>query len=200
MGSLYSDVPSWLHRVPAGAKLAVLALAGMLLLLLPSAPYAAWQAGAFALVLALYLSLGAASRPTRRLVRMAAIAAALVAGFHALAGQPVLGLESALRLQSCTMLGAMLTATTRFGELLAVAERCLAPLQRFGVRTERLALQLGLMLRFTEHFFVQWARLDDAHRIRTGKAGGLRLLAPLTIRMLMAARKVADALVIRLGA
>lgn len=197
MGSLYSDIPSWLHRVGAGAKLAVLALAGMLLLLLPSA---AWQAGAFAVVLALYLSLGAASRPTRRLVRMAAIAAALVAGFHALTGRPLLGLESALRLQSCTMLGAMLTATTRFGELLAVAERCLSPLRRLGVRTERLALQLGLMLRFTEHFFVQWARLDDAHRIRTGKAGGLRLLAPLTIRMLMAARKVADALAIRLGA
>lgn len=197
MGSLYSDIPSWLHRVGAGAKLAVLALAGMLLLFLPSA---AWQAGAFAVVLALYLSLGAASRPTRRLVRMAAIAAALVAGFHALTGRPLLGLESALRLQSCTMLGAMLTATTRFGELLAVAEHCLSPLRHFGVRTERLALQLGLMLRFTEHFFVQWARLDDAHRIRTGKAGGLRLLAPLTIRMLMAARKVADALAIRLGA
>lgn len=197
MGSLYSDIPSWLHRVGAGAKLAVLALAGMLLLFLPSA---AWQAGAFAVVLALYLSLGAASRPTRRLVRIAAIAAALVAGFHAFTGRPLLGLESALRLQSCTMLGAMLTATTRFGELLAVAERCLSPLRRLGVRTERLALQLGLMLRFTEHFFVQWARLDDAHRIRTGKAGGLRLLAPLTIRMLMAARKVADALAIRLGA
>lgn len=197
MGSLYSDIPSWLHRVPAGAKLAVLALTGMLLLFLPSV---GWQAGAFALVLALYLSLGAASHPTRRLVRMAAIAAALVAGFHALTGRPALGLESALRLQSCTMLGAMLTATTRFGELLSVAERCLAPLQRFGVRTERLALQLGLMLRFTEHFFVQWSRLNDAYRVRTGKPGGLRLLAPLTIRMLMAARKVADALVMRLGA
>ena len=26
MGTLYSDIPSWLHRVPAGAKLLVLLL------------------------------------------------------------------------------------------------------------------------------------------------------------------------------
>jgi biotin transport system permease protein len=35
--------------------------------------------------------------------------------------------------------------------------------------------------------------------MRTGKAGGLRLLAPLTIQMLLAARRVADTLELRLG-
>jgi biotin transport system permease protein len=56
-----------------------------------------------------------------------------------------------------------------------------------------------MMLRFTEHFFVVWKRLDDAHRLRTGKAGGLRLLAPLTIQMLTSARRVADTLEMRMG-
>ena len=78
-------------------------------------------------------------------------------------------------------------------------ERLLSPLQRLGLKTERLALQLAMMLRFTEHFFVLWKRLDDAHRLRTGKPGGLRLLAPLTIQMLLAARRVADTLELRLG-
>jgi biotin transport system permease protein len=55
------------------------------------------------------------------------------------------------------------------------------------------------MLRFTEHFFVLWKRLDDAHRLRTGRAGGLRLLAPLTIQMLISARRVADTLELRMG-
>jgi biotin transport system permease protein len=72
-------------------------------------------------------------------------------------------------------------------------------LQRIGIKTERLALQLAMMLRFTEHFFVVWKRLDDAHRLRTGKAGGLRLLAPLTIHMLTSARRVADTLEMRMG-
>ena len=53
------------------------------------------------------------------------------------------------------------------------------------------------MLRFTEHFFILWRRLDDAHRLRTGKAGGFKILAPLTIQMLVAARRVADTLHVR---
>ena len=195
MGSLYSDIPSWLHRVPAGAKLLVLALCGLGLLFVVDVP---GQAAAFAVVVILYASLGAASRPTRRLVVAALIASMLVGALHVATGQPLVGLTSGLRLMSATMLGAMLTVTTRFGDLLSVAETLLSPLQRFGVPVERLALQLGLMMRFTEHFFVQWGRMSDAYRVRTGRAGGLRLLAPLTIRMLMTARKVADALSIRL--
>ena len=127
------------------------------------------------------------------------IAAALLVGaLHAATGRPLVGLLSGLRLLSATMLGAMLTVSTRFSDLLSVAEALLAPLGRCGVPVERLALQLGLMMRFAEQFFVQWGRLADAYRIRTGRAGGLRLLAPLTIRMLVTARKVADALSIRL--
>jgi len=81
---------------------------------------------------------------------------------------------------------------------LHVFERLLSPLQRVGVATDQLALQLALMLRFTEHFFVMWRRLDEAHRLRTGKSGGFKILAPLTIQMLLAARRVADALQLRL--
>jgi len=122
-----------------------------------------------------------------------------VAAFHAWMGQAWLGIASALRLLSASLLGAMLTLTTRFDALLAVFEALLWPLRRLGLRTQGLSLGLGLMLRFTEHFFVQWRRLDDAHRARTGKAGGWRLLAPLTIRMLATASRVADALAARLG-
>jgi len=57
---------------------------------------------------------------------------------------------------------------------------------------------LALMIRFTEHFFVQWQKLDEAYRVRTGRAGGFRILAPLCIQMLQAAHRVADALEARL--
>lgn len=195
MGTLYSDIPSWMHRLPAGLKLLLLALSSMALLALSDLRI---QALAFAAIAFLYASLGAASRPTRRLVLVALIASALVGGLHAATGQPWLGLASGLRLVSTTMLGAMLTATTRFGDLLGVAEWLLSPLARLGLPVERLALQLGLMLRFAEQFFVQWQRLADAYQVRTGRSGGWRLLAPLTIHMLITARKVADALAIRL--
>ena len=106
---------------------------------------------------------------------------------------------SALRLACASTLGVALTVTTRPTDLLQVLDTLLAPLARLGVQPQRVSLQLALMLRFTEHFFTQWKKLDDAHRLRTGRAGGLRLIAPLTVQMLQSARRVADAIDARLG-
>ena len=127
------------------------------------------------------------------------VAAALVAGFHLWLGRPDVAAVSALRLACASTLGVALTVTTRPTDLLLVLDALLAPLARLGLRPERLSLQLALMLRFTEHFFVQWQKLDEAHRLRTGRPGGLRLIAPLTVQMLQAAQRVADALYARLG-
>ncbi len=134
-----------------------------------------------------------------RLLKALLVATVLVLGFHAVLGQPLVGMVSTLRMVSATLLGIALTLTTRASALQEVLERVLQPLQRWGLRTERLALQLALMLRFIDHFFVTWQRLDDAYRLRTGRAGGRHLLAPLTLQMLQTARRVADTLDVRLG-
>jgi biotin transport system permease protein len=196
LGSLYSEHQTWLHRVPAALKLLFFALLGTLLFLTDGSTTLALSALACCL---LFVSLGRATRGARKLLVSVLLAGLLILAFHTYMQQAVLGMVSALRLFSASVLGIALTLTTRSRDLLDVFERLLAPLQRVGVRTERLALQLAMMLRFTEHFFVLWKRLDDAHRLRTGKAGGLKLLAPLTIKMLMSARRVADTLELRLG-
>jgi biotin transport system permease protein len=196
MGSLYSEHRTWLHRVPAALKLLLFALLGSLQYAVERPDLLAFGAAACALV---FVSLGRAMWPARKLVLSLLLACGLILAFHAWMGQPQLGQVSVLRLISASLLGMALTLTTRSGDVLQVLEQLLSPLQRFGLKTERLALQLAMMLRFTEHFFVVWKRLDDAHRLRTGKAGGLRLLAPLTIQMLVAARRVADTLELRMG-
>lgn len=196
MRSLYSEHPTWLHRVGAGTKLLGLALAGTALFTV-SQP--AVLAGAAAVVLAMLASLGRAARPATRTLVSIVVASALIVGFHWLAASPMIGIISALRLLSASVLGVMLTLTTRFDALLDAFEMALSPLAMLGLKTDKIALALGLMLRFTEHFFVQWRRLDDAHRARTGRAGGFRLLAPLTIRMLIVSRAVGDALTARSG-
>lgn len=196
MRSLYSAQSTWMHAVPAWVKLAVLSVSGTMLVLVERPVY---LLAACALALLVFASLGA---PAWRRVRMlggVAIAGGLIAVFHWALGTTVQGVVSALRLASAATLALMLTLTTRFEDLLAVIEAVMRPLQRFGVPTERVALGLGLMLRFAENFYVQWQRLDDAHRARTGRGGGLRLLAPLTIRTLQTADRVADALAARLG-
>lgn len=196
MGSLYSEYTTWLHGWRAGAKLLALALLGTLLFALRQP----WMlAAAAVLCVALYVSLGAATRAARRLMVSVLVGAALVAVFHAAMGHWALAATSALRLACAASLGVALTVTTRSGDLVDVLEWLLAPLRPLGVQPARLSLQLALMLRFTEHFFVQWQKLDDAHRLRTGRAGGLRLIAPLTVQMLQTARRVGDALFVRLG-
>jgi biotin transport system permease protein len=161
---------------------------------------APWALGLCALGCAvLWFSLGAATRVARRLIASVLIAAALIAVFHAVMGHYALATVSALRLACASTLGVALTVSTHPTQLLQLLEQLLAPLGRLGFPSERFALQLALMLRFIEHFFVQWKRLDEAHRLRTGKGGGIRLLAPLSIQMLQTARRVADALYARLG-
>ena len=196
MGSLYSEHLTWLHRVPAAFKLLFFAVLGTTQFLMQG--HTALVISAIACCL-MFVSLGQATLPARKLLVSVLLAGLLIMAFHTYLQQPSVGMVSALRLLSAALLGIALTLTTRTRDLLDVFERLLSPLQHVGVRTERLSLQLAMMLRFTEHFFVVWKRLDDAHRLRTGKAGGLRLMAPLTIKMLMTARKASDTLELRLG-
>lgn len=196
IGGLYLERRSWLHRVPAAAKLVALAVATPVLFSVSDPrgllPLAAGCIG-------VYLSLGRVGPAGRRPIVASLAAGLLLCAFHAWLGQPWLGAASALRLLAATSLGTSLTLSTRFNELLDVFERVLRPLQRLGVAPGRLALMLALMVRFTEHFFVQWQALDEAHRLRTGRAGGLKILPPLCIQMLQAADRVADTLQLRLG-
>jgi biotin transport system permease protein len=195
MGSLYSEQQTWLHSMPAGLKLLMLALLGTGLFLTDQL---AWLAAATAVCVAIYASLGRASSRAKPLLIGVLVASALVASFHLFMQHPALAAITVMRLVSATLMGIALTLTTRYSDLLQVFEWVLSPLQRVGIKTESIALQLSLMLRFTEHFFVLWRRLDDAHRVRTGQAGGFKILAPLTLQMLMTARRVADALHLRL--
>lgn len=196
MGSLYSEHQTWLHQLGAGLKLGLMAVLGSLLFWLDSP----LSLGVAALgCLALWLSLGQATKPARRLMISVLVAASLVAAFHLWMGRPELAFTSTTRLACASCLGMALTVTTRPAALISVLEKLLGPLRVVGIDPSRVSLQLALMMRFTEHFFVQWKKLDDAYRLRTGKAGGLRLIAPLTVQMLQAARRVADAIYVRLG-
>ena len=195
MGSLYSDQLTWLHGMSAGVKLLALALLGIGLLAAQQ-----WQVllAATMLCVLVFASLGATALRAKPLVVGVLVASALVAGFHVWMEQTLLAAVTVMRLLSATLIGIALTLTTRYSDLLHVFEWLLLPLQKLGVRTDRLALQLALMLRFTEQFFVVWRRLDESYRLRTGKAGGFKILAPLTIHMLVTARRVADTLHLRL--
>lgn len=195
MKSLYSDQTTWLHAVPASTKLVFLTLLSTGVFFIHD-----WLSlGLCALVcMGIFGSLGRVAVTVKPLLIGLLFACVLLSAFHLLMQHPTLAAVTVLRLVSTTLMGIALTLTTRYSDLLHVLECVLSPLKPLGISSERLALQLALMLRFTEHFFILWRRLDDAHRLRTGKAGGFKILAPLTIQMLMSTRHVADTLHVRL--
>jgi len=192
----YSDERTWAHAVPPWLKLVALAVFSGLLFATENSR--ALLGGCVASILIL-ISLGGAVRRIQRLLVSLLIAAALVALFHVALWQPMVGVISVARLVGAASLGFAVTLTTSTSELLDLTERALGPLQRFGVEPSLVGLRIALLLRFTELFFYQWQRLDEAYRVRTGKSGGFRLLAPLTILMLVAAQRVADTLQVRLN-
>jgi biotin transport system permease protein len=195
MQSLYSDTPTWLHRVPAWSKLLCVALLSGGIFLTDQLQ----SLGVATVVcVAIFVSLGQATARVKPMLVGIALASVLLAVFHLYQAQIALAAITVMRLVSAVLLGLALTLTTRHTDLLHVFEQMLSPLRRLGVNTDQFALQISLMLRFTEHFFVQWRRLNDAYRLRTGESGGFKILAPLTIQMLLAARRVADALDLRL--
>lgn len=195
MQSIYSDQRTWLHSLSAGFKLLAVLCLGIGLY----ATQNQWLLGMVcALCVCVYASLGRVGWLARKLLTPLLLAGLLVLGFHAYLQQIDLGLVSALRMLSISLIGVAFTLTTSSAALLHTLEWAMQPLNTLGVQTHRIALQLALMLRFIEHFFMVWQQLDDAHKIRTGKSGGLRLLAPLTLHMLQAAKRVADTLTLRL--
>ena len=195
MQSLYSDNVTWLHRVPAWVKLLCVTLlsAGLFL-----TEQLALLGATMVVCLLMMLSLGQLVLRIKPVLMGVVLASALLGAFHVYQSHPALAALTVMRLVSATLMGMMLALTTRHTDVLQVFEWVLSPLQRVGVNTDQFALQIALMLRFTEHFLMQWQRLDEAYRLRTGTAGSFRILAPLTIQMLMAARRVADALHVRL--
>ena len=140
MGSLYSDISTWLHRVSAGVKLLALALLGIGLFALQQ-----WQVLLLVTVVCVlvFVSLGAASYRAKPLVLGVLVASVLVAAFHVWMAQPEIAAITVMRMLSATLMGIALTLTTRYSDLLQVFEWVLSPLQKLGIRTDVLALQLA---------------------------------------------------------
>ncbi len=88
MGSLYSDDPTWLHAVPAGFKLAFLALLGTGVFLM-SGLIALSASAAFCLLA--FLSLGRAVTRAKPLLTGLVFASGLIGLFHIYMQQPMVG-------------------------------------------------------------------------------------------------------------
>jgi biotin transport system permease protein len=194
--ALYVPRVSPVHRTPAGWKLLALAGLSVLVFVIPSL---AVVGGALAGVVV--IGLGVARLPAAVLVRQArAVLWWLVALFvlHSVVTDVLTGAVTVLRLLTLVLAAAVVTATTRVTEMVAVIERVCAPLRWVGVRPTRIGLVIAMALRFIPLISERADRIREAQAARGGSVRGLRGLAttlvPLLVQVLQLAHTVSEAL------
>lgn len=194
MIGLYRDGDSLLHRLPAGAKLAGLLLAG---LASPFVRSSVVTAAALALVVSGY---AIARMPPRVLLQMLrpllfvmvplGVFQTVVAGWER--AFVIVGVLVAL-----VLLANLVTLTTRTSDLIDVVVRVCSPLRRVGVNPERVGLMLQLAIRAVPLVIDLGRRVREAQHARGLGASPRAFAVPLIVGALRRADAMGDALAAR---
>lgn len=194
MIALYRPGSGFLHRAPAGVKLAALAVGALLLSLYPHDPLSV--AVALLVVLVLFLVAGLPLRvPLVEIWRLRWIVLVLAAAL-AIFVSPVAAWINTGRVVAVLLLASLLTLTTRMSDLLAVLHRLLRPLRRFGQDPDAVALSISLTLTTIPVIAGFAERVREAERARNVRLG-VRTAVPLLVMALRHADEVGDALAAR---
>jgi biotin transport system permease protein len=189
---LYVPGDSPLHRVPAGLKLALLAVAAVVALWSPVA--------LAALGLLAVAGFVVARVPLRvawdQLVPVLWFAVPLLAFQWLFAGwsRAVVVVGQLLVL---VLLAALVTLTTRVLAMVATFEWVLSPLARVGVHADRVGLVLALTVRCVPLVAQTYQQAREAQRARGLEWSAVALVVPLIVRLLKKADAIGEALAAR---
>ena len=194
MISLYIPGGGILHRLPAGVKLAGLALAALAISLFPHsitsiAVVVLLVCAGYPLARLPLRALGVAVWRMRWLVLVLGAALCLLVDIRT-------AVTAVGRVLSLVLLADLLTSTTRMGDLLEVLRRALGGLRRLGADPDAVALTISLTLAMIPVVSGFADRVREAQRAR-GVRLGIRSAAPLLIMTLKHADEVGEALAAR---
>ncbi|SDQ48275.1 energy-coupling factor transporter transmembrane component T [Quadrisphaera sp. DSM 44207] len=194
MIGLYREGSSPLHRAPAWAKLALLAL-GTTLLVAVATP-AAVGVGALVVVSLVALARVPAAVALAQVWPLRWITALLVP-FQWWAGEWRAVVVVVGTLLLAVLAAALVTLTTRVGDVLDVLVALLRPARRLGVDPERVALVLALTIRSVPLLLAAFDEARDARRARGLERSPRALVVPLVIRSVRHAHLLGEALTAR---
>lgn len=197
MLTLTAPFETRLHRLPAAAKLAV--LAGATAALLPLADLRLIGAAA-GLTAALYAAQGPRfALYGARMLRPLWPFLLVLALWHLWTGDPGRGAAIGLKMLSAVALANLVTMTTRLDDMITLVERLAAPLARLGLPPRVLAVAIALVIRFTPVLMDKTSQLMQAWRARSPRRANWRVVLPVTLMALDDADHVAEALRARGG-
>ncbi|MCP3387820.1 energy-coupling factor transporter transmembrane protein EcfT [Bradyrhizobium sp. CCGB12] len=182
---------TWLHRVPAGVKLAGLALLTVLLL-----PVGDWRimAGVLALIAMVYAGFGRAGMARLSLLRPLLPLLVVVGGVQTASGGWNAGAVVAMRLLAMLLLADLVSMTITMSALMEVMAPAFRVLRPLGVNPRKMALAVALVLRFVPVLLTRWRAREEAWKARTHRRVPLRLVAAFVADILQLADRVAEAL------
>jgi len=182
---------SLIHRAPAGAKLAVLAIAGTGLAF-------SNDPRVIGVALALtWLAHGMARVPTRHMLVLLRPMVWLLAPLLLVMGLTqswTLALAVVGRIVTLVALANLVTVTTTNEAMIAFITRALAPFRVVGVNSAKVALAISLSLRFLPVIGGLAQEVRDAQRARGLGNNPLALALPLLVRTLRMAGEVTEAI------
>lgn len=191
---IYWPGRSWLHRCPAGPKLAALAAGSLALVVwrgwLALAIGAAVTVAAYAVARVPPRVAWAQLRPLRWVLLVLGLAQLLISGWR-------LALAVTASLLVLVAAAALLTLTTRVSALLDTVARLLHPLRRWGVDPDRFALLAALTVRTVPVIAGLRDEVAEARRARGLERSPRALLVPLVVRTVRHADHLGEALAAR---
>ncbi len=191
MTGLYHYPPTWLHKLPAGFKLFMLAILSALALHIESAIY---LTATLAFACLFFLVLGA--KVFRRLLLLKPLWPIIAAVFFAqwyIGGLPA-GIASVARLALMILLADLVTMSTPMQALMDAISWLLKPLRHTGLDFMRLSFCIALVIRLVPLLLETWQKHAEAWRARTGRRANWRIIAPFISNVLRIADHMGDSL------
>lgn len=182
---------TWLHRVPAGVKLAGLALLSVLLLPVGDCRI---LVGVLAMIAMVYAGFGRVGMARLKLLRLVLPLLVVVGGVQAASGGWNAGAVVTMRLVTMLLLADVVSMTTTMSALMEVLTPVLRLLRPLGGNPRKMALAVALVRRFVPVLLTRWRAREEAWKARTGRRVPPRLVAAFVADILQLADRVAESL------
>jgi biotin transport system permease protein len=177
--------------VPAGIKLAGLALGSLLLVPVDDGRI---LAAVLVAIGAVYAGFGRHGLARLRLLRPLLPFLVIIGGVQALSGGWDAGAVIVMRLVAMLLAADLVSMTTTMGALMEVLAPPLRLLRPLGVNPRKMALAVALVLRFVPVLMTRWRAREEAWKARSSRRVPARLIAAFLADGLQLADRVAEAL------
>ncbi|GGX66554.1 energy-coupling factor transporter transmembrane component T family protein [Saccharospirillum salsuginis] len=196
MISLYVQRQTWLHRMPAGAKL--IGLAAVSVALYPVTT-AWWLLPVLIAVAGAYASLGPGGLARLWIVKPLVPMFVLIVGLQWWTQSLNAALVLLQRMLIVIWLANLVTLTTRMEAMMEAVMPLLTPLKWFRVDPARVAFAVALLVRFVPVLMAVMLNLLEAWKARGGGRQVWRLAIPMMINAIRMSDHVSEALAARGG-